>query len=79
MNESLCPAFRQLLGKCNSLQKLKKLNSFYAINGKINIRFKRENQEVNTEINHEADLGDMFGPELISSVNRERERENAQK
>ena len=75
----LCPAFRQLLGKFNSLHKLKKLNSFYTIKIKIKIRFGRENEEVNTEINHEADLVDVFGPELISSINRERKRENAQK
>ena len=79
VSESLCPAFRQLLGKCNSLQKMKKLNSFYTINGKIKIRFERENEEVNTEISHKDYLIDIFGAELISSINGERKRENAQK
>ena len=79
VNESLFPAFRQLQGKCNSLHKRKKLNSFYTINGKIKITFERENEAVNTEINHEGDLVDIFGAELISSVNWERKRENAQK
>ena len=78
LNKSLCPAFRQLLGKCNSLHKMKELNSFYTINGKIKIRCERENEEVNTEINHKADLVDIFGPELISSINKERKRESAQ-
>ena len=62
-------SFRQLLGKCNSLHKIKKLNSFYTINGKIKIRSERGNEAVNTEINHEGDLADIFGAELISSIN----------
>ena len=41
VNNSLCLAFRKLLGKCNSLHKIKKLNLFYTINGKIKIRFQR--------------------------------------
>ena len=49
---------------------VKKLNSFYTINGKIKIRFERESEEVKTEINHVADLVDIFGLELISSINR---------
>ena len=73
------PTFRQLLGKNNSVHKIKKLNSFYTIKGKIKIRFERENEEVKIEINHEADLVDIFGLELISSINRERKRKNARK
>ena len=57
----------------------KKLNSFYSINEKIKSRFERENEEVNTETSHEADLVDIFGVDLISSINRERKRENTQK
>ena len=79
VNISLRPAFRQLLGKCYSLHKIKKLNSFYTMNSKIKIRFERENEEVNIEINYEADLVDIFEVELISSINRERKRENVQK
>ena len=70
---------RKPLGKCNSLHKIKKLNSFYTMSSKIKIRFERKNEEVNTEMNHEADLVGIFGVELISSINRERKRENAQK
>ena len=79
VNKYLCPTFRQLLGKCNPLHKIKKLNSFYIMNSKIKIRFERENEEVNIEINHEADLVDIFEVELISSINRERKRENVKK
>ena len=50
VNELLCPEFRQLLGKCNSLRKIKKLNSSYFMKGKIKIRFERKNEKVNTEI-----------------------------
>ena len=52
----------------------KKLNSLYTINDKIKIRFQRENEEVNTEMNHEADLVDIFGAELISSRKEEEKR-----
>ena len=48
------------------------------MNGKIKIKFERENEEVNTEINHEADLV-IFGVELINNINRERKRGSTQK
>ena len=73
------PAFRQLLGKCNTLHKIEKLNSSYTKNGKIKISFESENEEENTEINTEADLVVIFGTELRSSINRERKRKNTQK
>ena len=72
VNQCLRPASRQLLGKSNSLRKEKKLNLFYTMNSKIKIRLKRENGEVNTKINYEADLVDIFGAELINNINKER-------
>ena len=57
----------------------KKLNSFSTMNSKIKIRFKRQNEEVNTEINHQPDLVAIFGMELISNINRERKERSTQK
>ena len=39
VNESLCPYYRKLLGKCNSLLKKNRLKSFYTINGKLKIKY----------------------------------------
>ena len=35
VNESLCPAYNIILGKCNALYKSRHISAFYTINGKI--------------------------------------------
>ena len=74
VNESLCPAYRRILGKCNALAKKGKLVSFFTINGKIKIKITAEGRPI--EITHEVDLIELFGCEIINEINAERERNN---
>ena len=77
VNESLCGAYRSLLGKCNTLYKSSKINAFYTINGKLIIKYDgHKNAEGNLvgfksgRIEHVTDLEDLFGKELINSLVR---------
>ena len=39
VNESLCPSYKRILGKCNALRKKKCIASFYTVNEKIKITY----------------------------------------
>ena len=55
VNESLCPPYRNLLGKCNALLKRKYISNFYSVNGKLKIK-RGPTDDRATEIKHEDDL-----------------------
>ena len=65
INESLCPAFRRLLGVCNSLRKKGKAQSAYTINGKIKLKI---NDSETIVIGHLDDLSARFGAENIKEI-----------
>ena len=70
VNESLCRPFKKLFGICNSLFKLKKLESFYSFNGNIKIKmFEGVAAGGTTSISHLSDLYNLFGHELIEEIN----------
>ena len=56
VNESLCPSFKRILGKCSALLKEKCITSFYTVNGKIKITYKAKLANVTSAVNHEEDL-----------------------
>ena len=77
INESLCPTYRRLFGKCVGLYKLGKIAAFYTINGKIiiNTGGLRNGQNkivggTNHHIGHMKDLENLFTAELVSSVRK---------
>ena len=77
VNESLCPAYRILLGKCNSLYKQKKIQAFYTSNGTIRIKtcgFKNDNGDLIgcdvTKIEHIYDLEALFGKDVMNTLVR---------
>ena len=63
VNESLCPSYRHILGKCNALLKKKYIMSFYTVNGKIKITYKANNGNVTSVVNHK-DLLEIFGKDI---------------
>ena len=66
VNESLCPYYCKLLGKCNSLLKKNQLKYFYTINGKLKISYDSHSGEVSAVITHNRDLLEIFGSEMMS-------------
>ena len=77
VNESLCGAYRSLLGKCNALYKRSAINAFYTINGKLMIkRGGHKNNEGNLvgfklkKIEHVSDLEELYGKKMIDSLVR---------
>ena len=55
VDESLCPLYWKLLGKCNALLKRKYISSFYSVNGKLKIK-REPTDDRATDIKHEDDL-----------------------
>ena len=69
VNESLCPPYRKLLGKCNALLKRKLISNFYSVNGKLKIKLGPADDRA-TDVKHEDDLRQIFGDEIINEINR---------
>ena len=72
VNESLCPSFKRILGKCNALLKEKCITSFHTVNGKIKITYKAKLANVTSVVNHEEDLLQIFSKEIMDEMNYER-------
>ncbi|XP_066930321.1 putative leucine-rich repeat-containing protein DDB_G0290503 [Clytia hemisphaerica] len=72
INESLCPYYRGLFGKCNALFKKKLVKSFYTINGTIRIIDSNDNKLV---IGHIHDLESHFGKKVIDSIKLQNKRQ----
>ena len=70
--ESLYPSYKRILGKCNALLKKKYIASFYAVNGKIKITYEANNGIVASVVNHEVDLLEIFGKDIVDEINYER-------
>ena len=73
INESLCGAYRVLLGKCNALFKSSRIHVFFTINGKIKIGGQKSDKGewVNyeeMEITHITDLEKRFGKRFIDTL-----------
>ena len=69
INESLCPKYRQLPGKCNALFKKGKCAGFYTINGKIKVKINEDETKI---ISHNVDLVEQFGEETMKATDEER-------
>ena len=69
INESLCPPYWKLLGKCNALLKRKYIINFYSVNGKLKIKCGPAYHRA-TEVKHEDDLRQIFRNEIINGINR---------
>ena len=72
LNESLCPYYRGLFGKCNALFKKKLVKSFFTINGTIKITDSNDN---NLVIGHIHDLESHFGKQVIDSIKLQNKRQ----
>ena len=73
INESLCPAYKSILGKCNALPKKKYVDAFYTINGKVKIKYGCRNGQETTEISHEKDLIEIFDIDIMRAIDEEHE------
>ena len=71
MNESLCPDYWKLIGKCNRLLKKNLLKSFYTINGKLKIKYNWDDGEFSAVITHGEDMLEVFRIEIMSTVESE--------
>ena len=69
INESLCPKYRQLLGKCNALFKRGECFGFYCINGKIKVKINENQTQI---IGHNVDLVQHFGGATMQAIEEER-------
>ena len=69
INESLCPYYRGLFGKCNALFKKNLLKNFYTVNGMIKII---DNQDIKHTIGHNYDLVSLFGQDTLDSLPKKR-------
>ena len=69
INESLCPPYRKLLGKCNAPLKRKYISNFHSVNGNLKIK-RGPTDDRATEVKHEDDLWQIFGNEIIDEINR---------
>ena len=58
VNKSLCPKYKQLLGKCNLLFKRGECIGFYTLNGKIKVKINEDQTKI---INRDVDLIQHFG------------------
>ena len=72
VNESLCPSYKRILGKFNALLKKKYITSFYTVNWKIKITDEANNGNVTSVVNHEEDLLEIFGKDIMDEINYER-------
>ena len=69
VNESLCPPYWKLLGKCNALLKRKYISNLCLVNGKLKIK-RGPTDDRATDIKHEDDLRQIFGDEIINEINK---------
>ena len=65
VNESVCPNYRQLLGKFNALCKTGECIEFYTINGKIKVKI---NGDQTKTIGHNVDLVQHFGEATMQAI-----------
>ena len=72
VNESLCPSYKRILSKCNALLKKKFITLFYTVNGKIKITYEANNGNVTSVVNHEEDLLEIFGKDIMDEINYEK-------
>ena len=70
VNESLCPKYRQLLGKCSALFKRGKCIGFYILNGKIKVKINEDQTKI---IGHNVDLIQHFGKATMQVTEGERD------
>ena len=61
------------MGKCKVLLKKKYVNAFYTINGKVTIKYGCRNGQDTTEISHEKDLKEVFGADIMRTIDEEHE------
>ena len=73
MNLCVLPRYKRILGKCNALLKKKYVDTFYTINGKVNIKYGCRNGQETTEISHEKDLMEVFDIDIMRAVDEEHE------
>ena len=71
VNESLCPYYRKLPGKCNWFLEKNQLKSFYTINSKLKNKYDSDSGEVSVIVTHDKDLSEIFGSEMMSRVKSE--------
>ena len=74
VNESLCPKYRKLLGKCNVLYKNKKISRFHTMNGKIKIKINNYEDDITTY--NELDFIKVFGEATTQAIEEERAARN---
>ena len=72
VNEYLCPSYKRIIGKCNALLKKKYITSFYTVNGKIKITYEANNGNATSVLNHEEDLLEILGKDIMDEINYER-------
>ena len=72
VNESLCPSYKRILGKCNALLKKKYIASFYTVKRKIRMTYEANNGIATSVVNHEEDLLEIFGKGIVDQINYER-------
>ena len=60
VNESLCPPYQKLLGKCNAILKRKYISNFYSVNGKLKIKPGCTDSRA-TDTKHDDGLQQIFG------------------
>ena len=58
LNDSLCPYYRGIYGKCKRLLEAKKISSFWTWNGNIKIKLDESSRPIN--ITHDVDLYSRF-------------------
>ena len=68
-NESPCPKYRQLLGKCGALFKRGECIGFYTINGKIKVKINDDQTKI---IGQNVDLVRHFGEAIMQAIEEER-------
>ena len=71
INESLCPYYRNLFGKCNALFKKGLVKNFFTINGTIKIT---DNLDKKLTIGHLHDLESHFGSEIIDAIKLQKQQ-----
>ena len=77
INESLCPAYRVLLGKCNALYKCSRIQGFYTSNGSLMIKTGGQKNGKGdwigcdvSKIGHISDLEQRFGKTFMNTLIR---------
>lgn len=68
VKEPLCPSYKHIIGKCNSLFKKKCITSFYTVKVKVEINYVNNDANVTSVANQEADLAEIIGKETIDEI-----------